>query len=98
MRISQRVGVVYEVPCEDCDQSYIGESGRSLEVRLAEHQRHVRKGEITRSAIAEHAILQVHRMDWESARVIDTSRKYWQRRVKEALCIAQSEKKINKDN
>ena len=47
--------MVYEVPCEDCDRSYIGESGRSLEVRLAEHQRHVRKGEITRSAIAEHA-------------------------------------------
>ena len=44
----------------DCDQSDIGESGRSLEVRLAEHQRHVRKGEITRSAIAEQAILQVH--------------------------------------
>ena len=59
--------MVYEVPCEDCDQSYIGESGRSLEVRLAEHQWHVRKGDITRSAIAEHAILQVHRMDWESA-------------------------------
>ena len=59
--------MVYDVPCEDCDQSYIGESGRSLEVRLAEHQRHVRKGDITRSAIAEHAILQVHRMDWESA-------------------------------
>ena len=75
--------MVYEVPCEDCDQSYIGESGRSL----AEHQRHVRKGDITRSAIAEHTILQVHRMDWESARVIDTSRKYWQLRVKEALLI-----------
>ena len=62
-------------------------------VRLAEHQRHVRKGEITRSAIAEPAILQVHGMDWESARVIDTSKKYWQRRVKEALHITQREKK-----
>ena len=69
-----------------------------MEVRLAEHQRHVRKGEITRSAIAEHAILQVHRMDWESARVIDTSKKKWQRLVKEALHSAQREKKINKDN
>ena len=79
------------MPCEDCDQSYIGESGYSLEVRLAEHQRHVRKGEITRSVIAEHAI----RMDWEFARVIDTSKKYWQRRVKEALHIVQRENKIN---
>ena len=88
--------MVYEVPCEDCNQSYIGESGRFLEVTLAEHQRHVRKGDITRSVIAEHTILQVHRMDWESARVIDTSRKYWQRRVKETLHIAQREKKLTK--
>ena len=49
---SQRAGVVYEVPCEDCHQSSIGESGHSLEVRLAEHQRHVRQGETARSAIA----------------------------------------------
>ena len=37
----QIAGRVFEVPCKDCEQSYIGESGRSLEVRLAEHQRYV---------------------------------------------------------
>ena len=35
--ISRKAGVVYEVACGDCDSSYIGESGRCLEVRIGEH-------------------------------------------------------------
>ena len=33
----QRKGVIYEVPCADCDSVYVGETGRSLEIRLKEH-------------------------------------------------------------
>ena len=33
-----RKGVIYCIPCQDCDKSYIGETGRTLKVRLAEHQ------------------------------------------------------------
>ena len=31
-------GVVYRVPCMDCDMSYIGETGRNLKKRLVEHK------------------------------------------------------------
>ena len=96
--VSRKAGVVYEVACGDCTSSYIGESGRCLEVRIGEHKRHVKKGEVGRSAIAEHTILKSHAIDWESASVIDVSRKYWQRRVKEALHIAQRENTMNKDS
>jgi predicted GIY-YIG superfamily endonuclease len=37
-------GVVYRVSCE-CGATYIGETGRSLEVRLKEHKRAVKCGE-----------------------------------------------------
>ena len=37
-RDEQKKGVVYEVPCGGCNQVYIGETGRSLEVRLKEHK------------------------------------------------------------
>ena len=30
----KRMGVVYEVPCNDCDHVYIGETGRTLGKRL----------------------------------------------------------------
>lgn len=33
-----RRGVVYEVPCRDCNQTYIGETGRLLQERLKEHK------------------------------------------------------------
>ena len=49
----KRKGVVYRIPCEDCDAVYIGETLRTLPTRLQEHLRHTRKGEQQRSAIAE---------------------------------------------
>ena len=49
-----RSGVVYEIPCS-CGQRYIGETRRTLGSRLKEHQAATRRGEIEKSAIAEHA-------------------------------------------
>ncbi len=39
-------GVIYRIPCLDCDCSYIGETGRTLRVRLSEHQRCCRNFEL----------------------------------------------------
>ena len=39
----EKTGVVYEVPCCDCDHVYVGETGRTLKKRLAEHKQAVRR-------------------------------------------------------
>ena len=31
-------GVVYKVNCKDCDKYYIGETGRTIEMRMKEHK------------------------------------------------------------
>ena len=36
-------GVVYQIPCKNCNQVYIGETGRTLATRLQEHKDDVRK-------------------------------------------------------
>ena len=98
--LSKRKGVVYCIECNDCECIYIGETGRTLEDRLKEHQRHTRLGAFEKSAVAEHALLCGHTINWQSARVIDKDAKVVQRRIKESLHIEKLSKKkplMNKD-
>ena len=36
-------GVVYDVHCHNCSKHYVGETGRKLKLRLAEHRNEVKK-------------------------------------------------------
>ena len=57
--------VVYEVPCKDCECSYIGETGRNLQKHLTEHKAAVKRGD-RNNWIAVHAWDHDHRVDWEA--------------------------------
>lgn len=41
--VSDNAGVVYSIPCQDCDKKYVGETGRLLGTRIAEHKKDVEK-------------------------------------------------------
>ena len=90
-------GVVYEVPCKECHQTYIGETKRTLKVRLSEHQQAVKRGD-PKNGIAVHAHESSHMIDWDGARVRRSGMiGYWQRRTTEAIHIKLSEKTMNLD-
>ena len=94
-------GVVYCVPCGDCEAVYVGETLRNLSLRLREHKRHAGNGEVQRSAIAEHAIMCDHLIGWDSAKVLDKEQEWHARKVKEALHISRQGCKhplMNKDS
>ena len=76
-------GVVYEVPCEDCEQGYVGETSRTLKKRIVEHNATVRK-ENKKNEIAVHVKNTKHYTDWEGTKVISNERQY---RVVEAISI-----------
>ena len=80
-------GVVYSVPCYDCNSVYIGETLRNLETRLQEHRRHTEKCDHQRSAVAEHSVFEDHRINWDGARVLDREQAWRPRKIKEALHI-----------
>ena len=58
--------------------TYIGETGRNLNVRLTEHKRTTRNGDIN-NHIAEHHLKTNHRIDWDSAECVTYSTDYYQR-------------------
>ena len=75
----KNTGVVYQIPCKDCDAKYIGETGRSLETRLKEHKASVRLGKTDASALSDHANKQGHDVEWDET-VILTKQSHWLRR------------------
>jgi hypothetical protein len=46
---------IYSIPCE-CGRVYIGQSGRSVQLRIKERNRHIRLAQPDKSAVAEHSI------------------------------------------
>ena len=66
-----RSGVVYSIPCKDCDYVYIGETGLHLSTRINQHKDAVHKAETEKSAIAEHIWNLQHCMDWGNITILD---------------------------
>ena len=79
-------GVVYQIPCAQCDEVYIGETGRPLKTRITEHKRAVREGD-ARNANAVHCMRTSHSMDWDAATVVDRASRWRERRIKESVHI-----------
>ena len=89
--------MVYEVPCKDCSKTYIGETKRTLNVRLSEYKQVVKRGD-PKNGIAVHAHESHHSIDWDGATVERTVTNYWQRRATEAIQIRTSGETMNLDN
>ena len=77
-------GVVYQIPCAQCDEVYIGETGRPLKTRISEHRRAVATGDV-RNANATHWMKTNHNMNWGTAHVMDRSNRWKERTIKESM-------------
>jgi hypothetical protein len=60
---------VYRIPCE-CGRVYIGQTGRSVDIRLKEHQWHIRLQHLDKSAVAEHSINQGNRIQFHNSSIL----------------------------
>ena len=73
-------GVVYEIPCADCDKVYIEQTGNSLVTRLQQHRAARKNLQPQKSALAEHSLNEAHRIDWPHARVLERESN-WRKRL-----------------
>ncbi len=90
-------GVVYEIPCMDCSMVYVGETGRTLDKRLKEHQYAVKRHD-EKNGIAVHAWNSNHKVNWLEAKVKERVENYTRRRITEAVVIQSLPSTSNLDN
>jgi hypothetical protein len=84
---------IYEITCGHCEQSYIGETGRTLKVRFGEHVR----DSTPITAVTSHIHTTGHNIISDDVKVLDTEEHWYRRKVKEALFIQEKRPPLNRD-
>ncbi len=99
--MNKKTGVIYQIPCGTCNEIYIGQTGRSLQHRVKEHQRALTSWNsfYVTSAVAEHAIKTGYTIDWNGAKVIDGNGNdhFYQRCLLEAWHIQSNKNALNRE-
>ena len=89
--------VIYKLPCQDCNEVYIGETGRSLKTRKKEHQDRIVHRDAN-SQVYQHItqLPDAHTIAWNNASIIHTNRNLKQRRFIEAAYSISSNNSYNR--
>ena len=75
---AKQYGLVYRIPCE-CGKVYIGETGRSVQERVKEHDRDIRLALTQTSAVSGHANMTVHHPLGNEVKFIDRDSHWYTR-------------------
>ena len=108
----KKAGVVYKIPCNQCEKVYIGETGRQLRTRITEHRKEAEKisdrnftrstrrastNEYHKSAITDHVCQNNHIMNWEASEIVEQESDKFKGWIKESICIRSNTPIMNMD-
>jgi hypothetical protein len=89
--------IIYEIPCEDCTSSYIGETGRQLKKRVGEHQNTIGKyRQYPNSQVSQHQHETGHTIDFENIKILDNNKYEKNRRFLEGVYTLKSDNAYNR--
>jgi len=62
--------VIYKIYCKDCDASYVGQTRKTLKMRILKHCNDIRRN-TSNSVITEHRLDLNHEFDWKGTEIVD---------------------------
>ena len=91
-------GIVYKINCLNCESSYVGQTKRKLKTRIKEHKADIRKSTSEISVVSRHQLNEIHELDWDNIRILDTEQSLMKRRISEMIYIKGQISGINKQS
>ncbi|XP_072380742.1 uncharacterized protein [Diabrotica undecimpunctata] len=91
----EKINVVYNIPCMDCNLCYIGQTRRSLKGRLTSHKSDIRCHKHS-CALAQHILTSDHRPDYEQVKILCTESNHFKRSFLEMCHIFLNPSSMNK--
>jgi hypothetical protein len=88
---------VYCIPCECC-KVCVGQSGRTIEMRVEEHRWHICHFHPDKSAVAKHSINHDHKMRFQETQILGSKSGYMDRLIREAKELDLHPNNINQEN
>jgi len=94
---SDKSGLVYEIPCHDCDAVNIGETGRSLKTGKREHMEAVKEMDLKSPHYANNKNVANcdHFIAWDDATILKMEPNFSKRRTAECYFINKRASEVN---
>ena len=89
----KKCGVVYRITCPDCQDTYVGETGRALQTRMKDHL----STRAPLTAVGEHCQEHRHKIKTTDVEIITREEHLWSRKIREAIEIRTQTPTLNRD-
>ena len=89
-------GVVYELSCDTCAATYIGQTGQCLQSRLYRHKLGEKNLDFDHYPLVEHTHTQGHAIKWDDVKVLKIERNLTKRCLWESFLISKNQNSVNR--